>query len=853
MLLWLSHTSNGSENDTIACSECLLRLIRTGFVSRPAATRDIRHHFWSAVINGLGPEDAESQDLQLVWAQVAEGLPSAERTTLRLSFCAYVEAVWDRNPSVAPDVLVAVTERHCAGTEGTLFLSAASIARSIAAARLLMLFFGSLTHPPGSEDGGDEDSEDHFLNLTREIIIPRVKAQNLFATVAYGPCLSRAIAFWMQFSTLKSSQSTRAYHLATLMQRVLAIWGNSDIVRVSSRKEEVYITTLLLGLLGQVQRIARKADQDLAHVIAKSLTDLTKLSTFSTGVSARLDHGDHLVRRLGMLVAESITQAARDVASAEQQLAKLSFGSSIWDGKGEGKEEARVLRSMALSWYDDEKLQMVGGSLDLSQTLGAPSLVEAAAEESLRPPVTLTPRRQPAPSNPSDPPAQSRKPLIFEVDEPAISVAAEPGLRSYASKIEAIEFDSSGGSDASSDEGPSTESDKLTPAEQALKMPVETRRKPPVYIMQLAPLFRKSERSANRIGLKFAAELIRKKAGWGGEVDEYAADLCFALIGLQNSFNIKSFEKLRLDALTALIFASPEASAAVVIEQFFHHQYSITQRYAMLNAIAFAALELSGEGKEGAAQPDVAALAAKVTLTAITRAKADGESHVPSMTREKALRIGKATAAAPLATRASFPGALVRPSAKYIDIAARCFINPLISRTWAHMEESHARVSKSAGGYMGAGAGALFAPTLVSRLLQTLSILNHAARHAREFQEVLAPQTLSLIGGVASIIFPLAAAHQMHQSESSGREDAGNQLQHAAVALAVTVLDDAWENDKGQSLVRRHNELINAVHELAEGIFTVEDARGGAAARPAAAVILRIAEIRDSWRSNVLM
>ncbi|KDN53348.1 hypothetical protein K437DRAFT_271580 [Tilletiaria anomala UBC 951] len=932
LVLSMSKNPRASD-DPSAVAFCLIRLLRHGFVNitpqgKSATAR--RETFWGSVIpsvlchSALAQPIVNSPDSRMLqsfdtnwprsyretWLACIDELSGTDRVALRTSMIAFLEVLWSRCTDHGSDEITTTTERHRPGTEGTIFLAKEMLQRAIFGAALLSLFCGRLSQyanfqglptsantAEGGSDGEDAENDNdmisHFRGCISDLILPRSSARASLSAPRYGPSIARSFAIWIQASTMSMSPEKRLEDLSTLLHAMLALWGDASLVRIMSQKEDSYLTVIILALSAQLVQLFEccKGNTNAESLVSAALQKLTMTPDFSNGVAAHLDHGDPLTRRMGMLVAEVITEnaAIANIGSAGKSVkpAQLHFGSAIWDGKGEGREEARVLRAMAHSWPNDTMVCSLLRAGDPQAALGIKTsapVISSAADMSVSD-VKLSRSRLPTVRQNSGISKEQRtktplmqKPkkasLITLLDEVSI---ADEHLRTFKSVDDTVEDQSSSGSDSSDEDPPeSTKADfgleddgTLGSAETALKLPSESRQKVPIYIMELAPLFRKNERQANRIALHKAEALIRKKAGWGGEVDENAADLSFAICGLQNNFGVKDFDNLKTRCLTALICASPRIANGVVIEQFFHPQYSISQRYVMLNAIAFAALELAGETEptsgctnEGADR--LSQLVSDLSLQASAKAKSDGEAHVPAIQREKALKVSVSIRAPSRPLTASiggtaqagprFPGALVRPALLYIEIAASFFIHPIVTRTWAHMEEASVRNSRAVGGYLGAGAGALFAPVLVARLLDTLSILAHAGRNAREYGEIIAPELLELVIGVARIVYPLAAAHQIHASNLSDNEDASNRLQSASASLVLTVLNDLWEADEGQSLLRRHNSTLNDVHELMEATFQREDARSGKAARPAAAVILRIAEIRSTWKSaNVLL
>ena len=922
----LTERINLADDEVSDLALCLFRLVRVGVVNlkpRSKAGSDMNSTFWGRTLplisdrasagNTSCADGTFPQGYRRNWLTVVEAMDSSDGTFFRKSLIAYLEHVWNlRDPPSAiagarggPDVILAFEERTRRGTEGTAFLGTRRKGRAVATAAILQLFFGrlSLSRSPtlagkSPIDDTNEDEEglrDRFTSYVTELILPRSTMRSSVSAPSYGPSIARSFAFWLHISSRGLAHDQRCKDIMALLEPVLSLWGEPAAVKIFSLKEDTYITTLVLGLLAQLRDLAQAEKRPASSNGAGSaLRRLTTLSSFSKGVASHLDHGDPATRRLGMLVAECITESAAAIATAtseEGRHAKLDFGKSIWDGYGDGREEARVLRAMFHAWpTDDQLLKLLEGKsiaeamdVDTSQGSAQESVIEMGPSvhekhkfgkiSHHKKQNEKTTRVEELPSVKSR--TAASKPLISIIDDhpsrPYVEVM-EPSdedkdLKTFAARRDhaSDEDESSSGSDSSEDEDSEEaklardlEQDPgLSSAEAALKVASDGKKRAPVYIMELAPLFLKNDRRSNRTALKHAEALIRKKAGWGGEVDENAADLACSISGLQNSFKIKNFNEMKTGALTALICASPHIATGAVIEQFFNPQYSMEQRYLMLNAIAFAALQLAGESSSQSHGDALTSMVKSLTIDATAKAKADGELHVPAIQREKKLRLGKAASAlssakaGEMTSRTSFPGAMIRPAAAYLDVAASTFLHPLITRTWAHMQEAGARSRRNIGGYLGAGAGALFAPLLVSRLLDTLSILAHAARNSAEYTNVIAPELLELVLGVARNVLPLAAAHQLY-SDGTQSEDASNTLQQSFAALALTVLSDVYARDAGQSLLRSSASLLNDVQELMQGIFEREDVRGGKAAHPAAAVLLRIAEIRDTWQSTVI-
>lgn len=281
-------------------------------------------------------------------------------------------------------------------------------------------------------------------------------------------------------------------------------------------------------------------------------------------------------------------------------------------------------------------------------------------------------------------------------------------------------------------------------------------------------------------------------------------------------------------------------SFSAIIEQFFHHQYSQAQRSAMLIALATAARELSGLEPMADASPTVEALADDLTRAAAMRAREEGEAREPIIQKEKALRLGQAqsrlASVSARSAQSTLPGAVVRPTERYADLAGSAFLFPLIGHTWRALESVGSR------GRTAAGAGGLLAPSMVSRLLDTLAVMSHAARHAPPFRVQLVPELLELVLAVCRT--PLAGSDET--SLDNGREAVAG----SAGGLALVLLDAIWELDGGASLFRDRVGLLIDVGEWAQQLFAREDGRGqaasamGRAGRASAALLLRIHEMR---------
>ena len=252
-----------------------------------------------------------------------------------------------------------------------------------------------------------------------------------------------------------------------------------------------------------------------------------------------------------------------------------------------------------------------------------------------------------------------------------------------------------------------------------------------------------------------------------------------------------------------------------------------------------------------------------------------GEETVPELAREKRLRVGstRSTKIAELGTgaerqmtsRQSGPNGTTQtqtPVIPYKDIAAEYFIMPLINRFWQHFQDSSVRENRaiSTGDrYRGAGTGMVLSPLALEKLLMTLSLLLHAARHSPAFLAVLAPETLELGVTIGARHLATPANDPFldpDQKDEGSKTEA--QVLAAALELVLVALDTSVDLDKGRTLAMDKPELILAVGEWATGVFEVENKGGevssgqggmreGRVRATAAGVVVKIAEIGERW------
>lgn len=117
----------------------------------------------------------------------------------------------------------------------------------------------------------------------------------------------------------------------------------------------------------------------------------------------------------------------------------------------------------------------------------------------------------------------------------------------------------------------------------------------PVYIRDLIKIMENHESYKHILkGLQTAPTLIRRKAGFGTEVADYAIKLAQIFSGLQDNFDMDDFQELRQEALKALVVACPKVACPYLAITFFTGDYSLQQRTIILSAIGLGSRELAG-------------------------------------------------------------------------------------------------------------------------------------------------------------------------------------------------------------------------------------------------------------------
>jgi telomere length regulation protein len=279
------------------------------------------------------------------------------------------------------------------------------------------------------------------------------------------------------------------------------------------------------------------ADPGLTHTLILSLSlsspsyllNLSHRSQFLYALQAYLSHPDAKIRRLGMLVAELVSELTIEdgpetydpVDEVEELKAglgeeepgkkrpvkaakRLKFGKDMWDGSGEGREECRWLRGV---------LGVRDNTAELSEDPSAWLLgwtTNPVAADPL--PKTASPIRtdtRPRTSRPKRSPKRKAKIVMLDdqLADPLSGYASPSSSRSPSptpSYLEEVAADPTLALD-------STQKKKVTR---------------PVYIQQVVMLLKEREKPDElEMGLKWGEDLVRAKRLFGSELGGSVADV----------------------------------------------------------------------------------------------------------------------------------------------------------------------------------------------------------------------------------------------------------------------------------------------------------------------------------------
>jgi telomere length regulation protein len=342
--------------------------------------------------------------------------------------------------------------------------------------------------------------------------------------------------------------------------------------------------------------------------------------------------------------------------------------------------------------------------------------------------------------------------------------------------------------------------------------------------------------------------------------------------------------------------------SSAIIEEFFKNQYSITQRYAMLNALALGARELASMALPSSQVQSFPSdrltfpskllpphlhrkyVAAQERITSPVRELLDGISRAaiesgndasaertPESVRERQLRIRKPARVSEVKAGDPMPAGThpaCHHKTTFMEVAAEFFIAPLINRFWLFLRDEQTREERTAHHellhrYRGAGTGLILNPMILQQFLGTLAVLVHASQNAPEWLAVVAPNALEL--AVAMGTRPVSIGDVRDEEDDvdvSGPQEKEAAILTTALELALVILNSSLNLDGGRSLSLEHTALLLGTAEWAGQVFSrlekgalIEGGGGELGARlhrAAAGVLLKVDEMTSKWRRSMI-
>ncbi|OMP87463.1 DNA replication checkpoint protein tel2 [Diplodia seriata] len=363
---------------------------------------------------------------------------------------------------------------------------------------------------------------------------------------------------------------------------------------------------------------------------------------------------------------------------------------------------------------------------------------------------------------------------------------------------------------------------------------------PPVYIRDLLAGLRESENyDRHQLALSSAADLIRRKTGFGKEVRDNLEELASALVGLNDQFDLDDFQEMRQQALIAVAIAEPTQMGPYLVRCFYAGDYSISQRIGILAAIGLGAREMAGFKEDGDASNAKPRLdqdfPSKKLPEKLHRIYSTEDNAVDAITNKL-----KHTMISPLALdaadKAAGPNALkvrtfssrmeVEKKRKIITnelakVVAQSFFFPLTAGWWTH--------SRALG-----TSNIFYSPTILPVFLKTLAILLHSSGSS----------TLSLPQMTSELWDLLLAVRAPALTDSAILE---------GVLFALLMLLEVNENQ--QRLVHEHGRELLETQEWTKMVF---DRTGGGSGEEervrtlAAGVLVKCGEIIERYQGSLM-
>ncbi|RYP41667.1 hypothetical protein DL767_000872 [Monosporascus sp. MG133] len=579
--------------------------------------------------------------------------------------------------------------------------------------------------------------------------------------------------------------------ITTVLEKSISQFGDPLYIKHTPiLQQEAHAQVLLLSA-GYVHRLA-----------PIKLTILTRSGTYLNAISNRIAASQVSARFLGMVVGESLSGL---VHGADK---KLNFNMEEMD-----TDDANWYKSLVRVSDKVGPLDPLRASVSTSKP--------ATARKPPKPKESVPPQPSKAAPNPG-----------FIIEEVEGDEEEDPDLVPYAKPD----------SDAEDSDDDPTLINRDKP-------------KAPVYIRDLITYLRDTENyDKQKLALRTAPTLIRRKANYGTEVSSHAEELATLLVGLQDKYDLDNFHEMRLQGMIAVVVAQPKKMGQWFAKTFFDGDYSLSQRASILVVLGLSAREIAGfDASEYAAAASFPSkrLPAKVEkyyvpsapntygsssakLKALPPNALDGiaqslsQSFLAPLAAEAAdavtgpdvLKLSSFTSrlqsqsgssspspndAAAATKKKRQPGVRAIPNTT-ASLIAGSFFFPLTSRFQAALHSASATAR-----------GVLFQPELLALYLKTLGLLLHAA----------GPSTLALPQMTAELWDLLLAVRgrcipsSLPQGPGGGGWEPGVAR---ALLFALVALLDVNEGDM-RGLCERHGREVVETTEWVAAVFS--DTRGG--------------------------
>lgn len=498
--------------------------------------------------------------------------------------------------------------------------------------------------------------------------------------------------------------STKVVSVKTALVKALELFADKLFIKHTPVFQQEINAQVVLLLVGYVHRV-EKAE----------LEKISKSSLYLNAISNHLASTSPRSRFLGMVVGTAVS----DLVDSKDK--RMNFSSEDMEGS-DGR------------WYR--------GLTDVKDSIRP--IKDLLSKSGLKQPPT--PRKES--------PMRS-----VTVNKPKPSSSTKAGTKIIS--IEELADDS-----AEDDDLPTYAKPHSDPEDSGDDPELVQRSKPtaPVYIRDLlAGLRNLDDYERHRLALSTAPSLIRRKAAFGTEVTDNIEDLASILVGLNDRYEMESFQRHRLQGMIALLVADPERMGPWFARTFYDGEYSMSQRASVLTTLGLGAREIAGLSKEDDAMTGSSGASSEPQFPSKrlpeklhnhyaslpTSSKPKPRVSVPSTPIDTLSSNLSKTMLQPLAARAadelSGPSALkVRtfssrlavqsrtapPTANPLaKILATAFFFPLVGRWSIHLRTHSDSTTTTT----------ITSPFLLSHLLRTLALIVHAAgRTSPDVREVTA-------------------------------------------------------------------------------------------------------------------